>query len=62
MSSTLPHEPCAHAGCGCKVSEPEQYCSDHCRQQGQQAAADGQCGCGHSDCIVKDALRRANDL
>lgn len=62
MSSTLPNEPCAHAGCGCKVSEPGQFCSDHCRQQGRQVADDGQCGCGHSDCIVKDALRRANDL
>ena len=59
--NAIPSEPCAHPGCGCKVSEPDQYCSDHCRQQGRQAA-EGECGCGHSDCIVKDALRRANDL
>jgi hypothetical protein len=59
--NALPTEPCAHAGCGCKVSEPQQYCSDHCRQQGEQAAADGGCRCGHSDCIVQEALQRMDD-
>jgi hypothetical protein len=58
--NALPTEPCAHPGCGCKVSEPQQYCSDYCRQQGQRAAA-GECECGHSDCIVQEALQRMDD-
>ncbi|MFC5437888.1 hypothetical protein ACFPME_15105 [Rhodanobacter umsongensis] len=53
-----PTEPCAHPGCGCKVSEPQQYCSDRCRQQ---VTSDGECGCGHSDCIVQEALHRMDD-
>lgn len=58
IMNAIPTEPCAHSGCGCKVSEPNQYCSDYCRRPGRQATADDECGCGHSDCIVEEALRR----
>ncbi|WP_161596191.1 hypothetical protein [Rhodanobacter glycinis] len=60
MNASVPTEPCAHPGCGCKVSEPQQYCSDDCRLQRQQPTADGACACGHSDCIVEEALRRVD--
>jgi hypothetical protein len=58
MNAALPSEPCAHPGCGCKVGDAQTYCSDYCRQQATRPDADGECACGHSDCIVEEALRR----
>ena len=58
MNTALPSEPCAHPGCGCKVSNALTFCSDYCREQAAQTDADAECACGHSDCIVEEALRR----
>lgn len=58
MMNAIPTEPCAHPGCGCKVASGQQFCSDDCREQGKQRDADTDCSCGHSDCIVEEALHR----
>lgn len=53
--NTIPAQPCAHAACGCKVQDAGDYCCDACRSR--QDAPD--CQCGHSDCVVEAAMRRA---
>lgn len=42
---------CAHSGCTCVVTPPEQWCSDECRDQ-QQGYLDPHttCACGHASC------------
>lgn len=57
--SVVPDQPCAQPGCGCKVQKAGQYCSDPCRQQ-KDAPAKSSCKCGHSDCVVEEALERAD--
>jgi hypothetical protein len=42
---------CAHAGCGCRVEPPRQWCSDACRDQQQGYAPSGAaCACAHPAC------------
>ncbi|WP_426690029.1 hypothetical protein [Rhodanobacter ginsengiterrae] len=56
--NAIPDQPCAHAPCGCKVDHAGDCCSDSCRQQ-QGSQVDHACQCGHSDCVVAEALQRA---
>ncbi|MGY3038787.1 hypothetical protein ACVWWQ_000374 [Rhodanobacter sp. TND4EL1] len=56
--TAIPNQPCAHAPCGCKVERAGEYCSELCRQK-QSGKSDEACQCGHSDCIVEEALQRA---
>ena len=42
---------CAHAGCTCAVTPPEQWCSEQCRDMQQGfLAPNATCACGHSGC------------
>jgi hypothetical protein len=45
---------CAHSDCHCTVEPGEQYCSDYCASMvnGDQAAADDDCNCGHPECMA----------
>lgn len=56
--TTMPEQPCAHPGCGCKVTQAGRFCSDACREHGTEPGGD--CDCGHSDCVIEEALRRAD--
>lgn len=57
----IPNHPCAHPDCGCKVEQQGEFCSDFCR--GRSDTRDGnRCECGHSDCIVEEALERAEQV
>lgn len=51
---SMADQKCAHAGCNCKVSGDDRYCSAHCREHaGSPASASGGsggCGCGHPGC------------
>lgn len=58
--NVMPTDPCAHPGCGCKVDSGQRYCSDYCREHGTHEAHAASCECGHSDCIVEEALRRGD--
>lgn len=60
MNAAIPTKPCAHPECGCKVSAGQTYCSEGCqRQEDKQASGtDTPCTCGHSDCIVEQAIQR----
>ncbi|WP_426702606.1 hypothetical protein ACPPVV_06285 [Rhodanobacter sp. Col0626] len=56
--NALPTEPCAHPGCACKVDAGLTYCSDYCRHKGERQVDGETCDCGHSDCIIEEALQR----
>ena len=43
---------CAHAACGCAVSDAK-YCSSHCETAGD--GLDITCGCQHSGCAASDS-------
>lgn len=58
--NAIPNEPCAHPGCGCKVDAGQRYCSDYCQQKGERPVAGETCDCGHSDCIIEEAVRRVD--
>lgn len=56
----IPDQPCAHPDCGCKVEQAGAYCSDDCRSHGTSHIG-GRCTCGHSDCLIEEALQRADE-
>ena len=41
---------CGHDGCGCMVSNEEDYCSSYCESAGEGDVTDLKCDCGHSNC------------
>lgn len=45
---------CAHEGCKCPAQEGQAYCSDHCKQCGEQSKGaqhkDHDCHCHHQQC------------
>ena len=49
---------CAHGGCTCTVDSGEQYCSDCCASManGDHAAGEPECGCGHPECTASARL------
>jgi hypothetical protein len=49
---------CAHGGCNCTVDSGQQYCSDYCASManGDQAAGDHECACGHPECTASASL------
>lgn len=40
---------CAHENCQCQVSEAEKFCSEYCREAGEEIVEVG-CGCEHRPC------------
>jgi hypothetical protein len=40
---------CAHGNCQCQVSEDEKFCSEYCREAGEEIVEIG-CGCEHKPC------------
>lgn len=56
MTAVIPHKPCEHNACGCKIDDDKRYCSDACSRN--EKDDDGKCACGHSDCVVEAELER----
>jgi hypothetical protein len=54
--SIIPVKPCEHPSCGCKVDDDQRYCSEACSRS--EVDDTGKCTCGHSDCVIKDVLKR----
>lgn len=41
---------CAHESCVCMVRGDDEYCSEICKEAGEQDLTEISCDCGHAGC------------
>lgn len=41
---------CGHDACNCRVSDDQDYCSEHCENAVDQDIVEINCDCGHASC------------
>jgi hypothetical protein len=42
---------CAHPSCICQVTQDQEFCSDHCREEA--GSGGDRCSCGHAQCATE---------